>query len=372
VPLRNATGPFRLSVHARPALRAGRATKSSTRRQYLVLGRIRSSIVGALVAAAIVLRPGRGAAEEGANPTTNQPVAIQWNPLAAGPQLLSSPGVQVAGQMFVRVYGFSEFGYAQYGGSWSIGTQPLNRKLLSLNPQVEFSYGLVAWLEAGVYASEASWWQTSGANTGAASGNGIGDTTAYVKLRLHVQRPDDGLPWIANMFFAALPTSDWAGSAGTPPIPGGFAPLGRLPATHFGRPELTDALLFRKNVRPFRFAGGVYYSYAPGDTHYFGDLVQYRLSFEHFLDDKKGFAYAIEAIGLHGLPFRLDGHAVNSGTRSFGLMGVGPTVEYNLTEHLIGAFGVLFTALGTDDIAAIYPNVSLYYYWNPSGPVVAR
>jgi hypothetical protein len=333
---------------------------------------MRDSLFASVVLVALVLHSRAAAAEETAGATTAADAPRQWNPLAAGPQLLSSPGLQAAGQMFVRVYGFSEFGYAQYGGAWSFSTQALNQELIAVTPQIEFAYGLLPWMELGAYASEASWWQTSGGGAGAASGNGLGDTTPYVKLRLHAQQPDDGLPWIANMFFAALPTSDWAGPAGTPSIPGGFAPLGRLPATHFGRPELTDALLVRENVRPFRFAGGLYYSYAPANTHYFGDIFQYRLTFEHFLDEKRGFAYAIEAIGLHGLPFRLDGHAVDSGTRSFGLMGVGPTVEYNLTDHLIGAFGVLFTALGTNDIAAVYPSVSIYYYWNPSGPVMAR
>jgi hypothetical protein len=96
------------------------------------------------------------------------------------------------------------------------------------------------------------------------------------------------------------------------------------------------------------------------------------LLFEHFLVEKKGFGYAIEGIGLHGLPFRLDGHAVNAGRSSFGLLGVQPTIEYNFTDRIVGEVGVLFTALGVDDIAAIYPNFSLYYYWNPTGPVVGR
>ena len=296
-----------------------------------------------------------------------------WNPLAAGPQLLSSPGLQAAGQMFVRVYGFTEVGYAQYGDAWAVTTRPLARPLVAVEPQVEVAYGVLRWLEVGLYASETSWSQLAGSGQPSADGHGLGDTTPYFKLRLHTQRSDDSLPWITNMFFAALPTSDWAGSLGTPSIPGGFAPLGRLPATHFGAPELTDALLVRENVRPFRFSAGLYYSYAvPGAGRHFGDIVQYRLAFEHFLNDEKGLGYAVEVIGLHGLPFRLDGHAVDAGTRSFGLMGVQPTIEYDFTGQLIGAFGVLFTALGTDDVAAVYPNLSLYYYWSPTGRVVPR
>ena len=48
-------------------------------------------------------------------------------------------------------------------------------------------------------------------------------------------------------------------------------------------------------------------------SQYYGDIFQYRLAFEHFLDDAKGFGYAVELVGIHGLPFRLDGQSVNAG-----------------------------------------------------------
>ena len=309
--------------------------------------------------------------------STSDPAPKVWNPVAAGPQLVSSAGLQPAGQMFVRVYGFGEVGYAQYGDSWALSTHSLGQRLVAINPNVEFAFGVLPWLEAGLFTSEASWWQTPGDGAGAESGHGFGDTTLYAKLRIHAQKPDGWAPWVTDMVFAGLPTSDWAGALGTPSIPGGFAPLGRLPATHFGAPVLTDALLFRKNVEPFRISGGIYYSYAlpgssGGQAQYFGDIFQYRLVFEHFLVEKKGFAYAIEGIGLHGLPFRLDGHAVNAGRSRFGLFGVQPTIEYNFTDRIVGEVGVLFSALGVNDLAAIYPNFSLYYYWNPTGPVVGR
>lgn len=161
------------------------------------------------------------------------------------------------------------------------------------------------------------------------------------------------------------------------PVPGGFAPLGRLPSTHFGEPVFTEAILFRKNIRPFRISGGLFYSYAPpsadqGATRYFGDIFQYRLAIEHFLDDAKGFAYAVEVLGLNGLPFRLDGHAVNSTPGTFGLVGVQPTVEYKFTDRIVAAGGVLFTLAGQNDVAAIYPNFSIYFYWSKSGKVIAR
>lgn len=297
-----------------------------------------------------------------------------WNPMAAGPQLVSAADVQPEGQMFLRPYVYSELGYGQFGNTWSPGAKSLPQRLSAINPQLEFSYGITNSVEFEMYLSEVSWWQSSGNGQGAQSGNGLGDTTAFLKYRFHVQEDQTWWPTLTNAFYVSLPSSDWAG---TPSIPGGFAPLGRLPSAHFGAPEFTESILFRKNVRPFRISGGVFYSYGPpssnnGTAQYFGDIVQYRLAFEHFLDDTRGFAYAVEVLGLHGLPYRLDGHTVNAKPTSFGLVGVQPTVEYKFTDRIVGAAGVLFTLAGQNDIAAIYPNFSIYYYWSRTGRVIAR
>jgi hypothetical protein len=299
-----------------------------------------------------------------------------WNPFSAGPELVSSADVQPQGQLFVRPYLYSEFAYAQYG-NWAVSTTTLDQKLSAIAPQVELSVGILDWLEYEMYVPETSWWQSSGGGAGASNGNGFGDITAFLKARFHVQQSDSWVPSLTEVLFVTLPTSDWFGSVGTPPIPGGFAPLGRLPSTHFGAPELTEAILFRKNIQPFRVSGGVYYSYGlpssnNGVSRYYGDIFQYRLAFEHFLDDKRGLAYAIELVGIHGLPFRLDGKALDAGRTSFGLIGVQPTIEYDFTDRIVGAAGVLFTAAGYNDVAAMYPNLSVYYYWNPRGKVVAR
>jgi hypothetical protein len=299
-----------------------------------------------------------------------------WNPFAAGPELVSSADLQPQGQMFVRPYIYSELAYGQFNG-WSVGSNGLDRKLYSIAPQVELSVGIFDSLEFEMYVPETSWWQTSGAGQGSANGNGFGDVTAFLKWRFHIQQPDDWWPSLSEVLFVTLPTSDWLGSVGTPPIPGGFAPLGRLPSTHFGAPELTEAILFRKNFKPFRISGGAYYSYglpstSNGVTQYYGDIFQYRLAFEQFLDDTKGFGYAVELVGIHGLPSRLDGKGLDAGRSSFGLIGVQPTVEYDFTDRIVGAAGVLFTAAGYQDVAAVYPNLSVYYYWNPRGHVVAR
>lgn len=300
-----------------------------------------------------------------------------WNPFSAGPELVSSADVQPRGQLFVRPYVYSEVAYARYGHRWGLTTERLGQKLVSIAPQVELSYGILDWLEYEMYVPETSWWQTRDGAAPAANGSGLGDVTAFVKTRFHVQQPDGWIPSLTEVLFVTLPTSDWSGPIGTPPIPGGFAPLGRLPSTHFGAPELTDAILFRKNARPLRISGGLYYSYAipsaaNGGRQYFGDILQYRLAVEQFVDEKKGFGYAIEVVGIHGTPWRIDGRTVNAGRSSFGLVGIQPTVEYDFTDRIVGAAGVLFTAAGVDDVVAFYPNLSVYYYWNPRGKVVAR
>jgi hypothetical protein len=297
-----------------------------------------------------------------------------WNPFSAGPQLVSSADLQPKGQFFFRPYLYSEIGYGQFGNTWSPVSRSLPQRLSAINPQVEFSYGITNSVEFEMYVSEVSWWQSAGTGLSAQSGHGLGDTTMFLKYRAMVQQPDSWQPTLTNAFYVALPTSDWAG---TPPIPGGFAPLGRLPSTHFGAPVFTESILFRKNVRPFRISGGLFYSYGPPSadqsaTRYFGDIFQYRLAFEHFLDDKKGFAYAIEVLGLNGLPFRLDGHAVNTKPGTFGLLGIQPTIEYKFTDQIVAAGGVLFTLAGRNDVAAIYPNFSIYFYWSRSGKVIAR
>ncbi len=300
-----------------------------------------------------------------------------WNPFSAGPELVSSADLQPTGQFFVRPYIYSEFGYAQFGHAWSFGTERLGNHLVAISPQVEFSYGLLDWLEFEAYLPEASWWQGAGDGVPAKDGHGIGDITAFLKARFLIQQPGTWWPSLTFVLFATLPTSSWFGPIGTPPIPGGFAPLGRLPSTHFGAPELTASLLFRKNVRPFRISGGLYYSYglpssSGGVPQDYGDIFQYRLAFEHFLDDSHGFAWALELVGIHGLAFRSDGRTVNAGKTDFALLGIQPSVEYAFTDHIVGAAGVLFTAAGRNDIAAVYPNLSLYYYWNPHGQVLAR
>ncbi|NOT22494.1 MAG: hypothetical protein HOP22_07185 [Nitrospiraceae bacterium] len=65
---------------------------------------------------------------------------------------------------------------------------------------------------------------------------GLGDTTIYLKTRHRIQDPDSWKGSFTTYHGMSLPTSQWFGTDtfGTHPVPGGFAPLGRLPATKFG------------------------------------------------------------------------------------------------------------------------------------------
>jgi len=188
-----------------------------------------------------------------------------------------------------------------------------------------------------------------------------------------VQDPDTWRPSLTLYNGVTLPSSQWFGTQG---IPGGFSPLGRLPGTKFGGLTLTEGVLFRKNLQPFRFNGGVYYSHTvPGSTAgmntYNGDIINARFIVEYIADDKRGLGFDLEFLTLHGLPFRLDGHDLNLKPTSFSLFGVEPSVQYKFFHDesgaLVGAAGVLFSLAGQNDINAIYPNISLYYYWSTTG-----
>jgi hypothetical protein len=122
---------------------------------------------------------------------------------------------------------------------------------------VIFAYGITNHLELNV-APSFVWFESTRTN---ASGQqtssfdrGPGDTTIYLKYRRLVQDPDTWRPSLTLYNGVTLPSSQWFDTKG---IPGGFSPLGRLPGTKFGGLTLTEGVLFRKNLQPFRFNGGV-------------------------------------------------------------------------------------------------------------------
>jgi hypothetical protein len=122
----------------------------------------------------------------------------------------------------------------------------------------------------------------------------------------------------------------------------------------------------------------VYYTYsAPGNnagqTAYVGDVINTRLVFEHFLDDKKGLAYNIELATVHTATWRADGHAINQNPRSGAtVIGIEPAIQYRFTDSLVGAVGVLYTVAGQNSADAFYPNFAIQWYWNRGKQVIMR
>ncbi len=311
-----------------------------------------------------------------------------WNPMANGPILNTGVDVQPKGQFLIQPFVFGEFGHQKYDNKLTTASSDSKDHLQAIAPTFIFAYGLTDNFEIDVIPAGAStlWWQDNQATSTGRSRSqtfGPGDTTIYLKNRLRVQDPETWRPTITQFHQVVLPSSQWFG---TPGIPGGFSPLGRLPATKFGALSYTEGLMFRKNLQPFRISAGVYYTYtAPGSTAgmntYIGDIVNTRLIIEHILDDDRGFGYNIEFVTLHQLPGRVDGHPVNTYTvpnthaTTLNLFGVEPALQYKFFQDdhgaLVAAAGVLFSVAGQNNINAVYPNLSIYYYWS-KGKVMMR
>ncbi|MCW5778512.1 MAG: hypothetical protein KIT71_03340 [Nitrospira sp.] len=304
-----------------------------------------------------------------------------WNPLSNGPIFISGVDVHPQGQFTVHPFIFSQISEKQFGNDLTTNSTSSPVHSYQIAPVVTMAYGLTNHLELNVGLSGSFWWANSSAQFNQGKGgpwttdSGVGDTQIYLKYRPIVQDPDGWRPSITTFNMIVLPTSKWAG---TESPPGGFAPLGRLPASRFGSLTWTEGILARKNLAPFRVSAGVFYSYhlpgsQSGETTYPSDIINTRLIIEHILDEKRGFGYNLELVGFHGLTWRADGHQVTTGGKNgFNTFGVQPTLQYRLGDHWVGAAGVLFTVAGQNTQEAIFPNFSIYYYWGKNGTVIMR
>ena len=300
-----------------------------------------------------------------------------WNPFSHGPLLISSPDIQPEGQWYIRPLIFSQIGESSFGnklkGAWDAKPGPVHLYSIQ-SPFIQSAYGFTNHLEVVGQTSLSAFWarQNGKVDTDA----GLGDSSLILKYRPIVQDPDSWVPSINWFNQVAFPTSKWFE---TSKPPGGFSPIGRFPSTRFGEIGLTTGIAFRKNLQPFRWSGGVYYTYsAPGkqdgQTTYPGDLINARLIFEHILSDKYGFGYNLEFVTLHGLTFRADGKNLNAGQKSgFSVIGIEPAIQWRFGDsNFVGAAGVLFTLAGQNAINAFYPNFSIFYYWSKTGKVIMR
>lgn len=306
-----------------------------------------------------------------------------WNPFSEGPLLLQSVDVHPHGQLSIRPFLFSSISENRYENTLSFPTDRKDSPVhnYAVSPLVTVTYGLADHFEIGAATSLISYWSKDSApfNTGHGDSwitdTGMGDFSLQFKYRSIVQDPDTARPSVTLYSQVVLPTSRWAG---TERPPGGFAPLGRLPATRFGELGLSQGISFRKNLKPFRVSGGVFYTYAaPGSdgpiTSYVGDTINTRLILEHFLDDKQGLAYNIELITVHTATWRADGHAINRGVLTGStVIGIEPAIQFKFSDTVVGAAGVLFTIAGQNAQDAIYPNFSIQWYWNKSGKTMMR
>ena len=309
-----------------------------------------------------------------------------WNPFSHGPILISAVDIQPQGQLHVRPFIYSQIGEKSYGNTLSFPTErkdgPIHLYSVQ-HPFIQSAYGLTDHIELGIATSLVTFWARDSDSFNKGKGGpekvntGVGDTSLVLKYRPIVQDPDTWRPSITSFTQLALPTGRWF--TGTEKPPGGFSPLGRLPGTRSGEISISEGILTRKNVKPFRVSAGVYYTYAlPGSvgtqTTYFGDVINARLILEHILDDKRGFGYNIEIVGLHGLTWRADGHSINSGQQSgFDVLGIEPAIQWRFGDsNFLGAAGVLFTVAGRNALDSFYPNFSLFWYWSKTGKVIMR
>ncbi len=292
-----------------------------------------------------------------------------WNPLTAGPDLVSYADTLPEGVFNTRFFFYSRFTQAQYTDSGGVTGLPpgfYETQMLALQAMY---FGVGSNTEIAILPSVIDTFSSIGGTS--IDGAGLNDLTLGIKHRWIIQNPDSARPSFATFLFVTLPTTAWLNT----PVPkGGLPPISVLPATHFGSPSLTGTFLIRKNIRPFRFYGGLYYTYNfpgmesltsadPRIFAQFGDLLQYRMAVEDVINEKYGLGFILEAVGLSELPFSVDGLPINTVPTNFNLFSVQPSIEVNVTSRLALSVGVLLPAWGNNAYLATTPNFSLWYYF---------
>jgi hypothetical protein len=309
-----------------------------------------------------------------------------WNPLTHGPILVTIADTLPPGQLYLRPFIYSQISEHQYGNRLTLATerQSGSAHLYSVqHPYLQFGYGITKHTQFGAATSVSTFWvnDSDAFNRGQGgpwtTNTGLGDTSVYFKYRPVVQDPDTRRPSVTLHTQLGLPTGKWLTDTQKPP--GGFAPVGRLPTTQFGSLAVTEGVVLRKNIEPFRINAGMYYTYHPPgsegpDNTYVGDILNTRLVIEHILDEARGLAYNIEFVGLHGLTWRADGHAINRGPQNgSNQLGIEPAIQWRFgRSNFFGAAGVLFTVAGQNALDSFFPNFSVFWYWSESGKIIMR
>jgi len=289
--------------------------------------------------------------------------------MTSGPDLMPQADTLPEGEVNVRFFMYGRLTQAQYSDSGGITGLPPGFSQTQLLDLFAMFYGIDQNTELVFLPSVVTTFSTQ--NGTSLDGSGLNDLSLGIKHRWVIQDPGSLRPSFTTAMLVTLPLTSWLGT----PVPaGGLPPINVVPSTHFGSPSLTGIAMLRKNEKPLRLIGDLYYTFsfpnsisaAPGASpaySQFGDIFQYRLGVEDVVDDKTGLGFILEIAGLSGLPFSVDGMAINTHPQSFNLVGVQPTVEYNITPRLVASFGVLLPAFGNNEYLATTPNFSLWYYF---------
>lgn len=163
-----------------------------------------------------------------------------WNPLSNGPMFISGVDIHPKGQFTAHPFVFSQISEKRFGNQLTVDRTTTSTHVYQIAPLVTMAYGITDHLELNAGLGMSAFWakDTTQFNQGRGgpwtTNTGLGDTQIYLKCRPIVQDPDSWRPSITIFSQIVLPTSRWIGGTESPP--GGFAPLGRLPASRFGSP----------------------------------------------------------------------------------------------------------------------------------------
>lgn len=178
---------------------------------------------------------------------------------------ISGVDIHPQGQLTVHPFVFSQVSEKRFGNDFSVDRTRSATHSYAVAPLVTTAYGITDHLELNVGLGTSSFWARDSTRFNEGQGGpvttntGLGDTQIYLKYRPVVQDPNGWRPTLTTFNMIVLPTSRWITNTKSPP--GGFAPLGRLPASRFSSLTWTEGLMFRKILRPFRLSGGLFYSY---------------------------------------------------------------------------------------------------------------
>jgi hypothetical protein len=288
-----------------------------------------------------------------------------WNPQTHGPLLISPADTQRKGQWLFWAFAYGEVASRRFDGTYGLTGSGTPFSQDAAMPGAVLYYGLTDHVSLGVSGGVISY-RSDQLNGGAKAGaTGPDDIGLIMKARHIVQDPDGWRPSVGTYTRISLPVSRWAG---VPEIPGGFVPITPRPATRAGALSITEGPLVRKNLEPFRLSGMALYTYntpgtEQGQTVYASDLLDMRLSLEYVVPASKGFGLILDWVIQQGLPWRLDGHAITTGYKTFALYGAAVGAEYRFTQDIVASCGVLFTLAGQNNVDAVYPGASIKYYW---------